>query len=98
MISLARGEHLADRGDGEANTKRRPENDMISKNKLQRIVKVCSKISGTTLKDVSDVHKVRTLRKAQSILDDPSHPLVNEFMLLPSGRRYKMPRCGTNKK
>lgn len=67
------------------------------KNRLQGIVKVCSKIAGTSLNDLHDLYKVRSLKKARSIVADPSHPLWCDFMLLPSGRRYKLPLCNTNR-
>lgn len=67
------------------------------KNRMQGIVKVCSKIVGTLLNDLYDLYKVRSLKKARAILADHSHPLWDEFMLLPSGRRYSLPRCRTNR-
>ncbi len=57
-----------------------------NRNRLQGIVKVCGKIVGTTLKDLNDLYEARTLRKAEFIMNDPSHPLQN--VLLPSTCRY----------
>ncbi len=68
-----------------------------NKNRLQGIVRVCSKIAGINLNDLTDVYKLRTLSKARSVLTDQSHPLVDEFVLLPSRRRYILPRCRTNR-
>ena len=67
------------------------------KNRMQGIVKVCSKSAGTPLDGVHDLHKARSLKKARAILADSSHPLWGEFMLLPSGRRYSLPRCRTKR-
>ena len=61
------------------------------------IVKACGKIAGMNLNDLNDLYKVRTLKKARSILADPSHPLFNDFVLLPSGCRYSLPKCRTNR-
>ncbi|KAI5086077.1 gastrula zinc finger protein XlCGF28.1-like, partial [Silurus meridionalis] len=61
--------------------------NLKNKNRLQGIVKVCGKIVGTNLMDLNSVYKARTLRKAELILRDSSHPLQNLFMLLPSSRR-----------
>ncbi len=68
-----------------------------NRNRLQGIVKVCGKIVGTTLKDLNDLYKARTLRKAEFIMNDPSHPLQNVFKLLPSTRRYYLPLCRANR-
>ena len=67
------------------------------KNRLQAIIKVCSKIAGTQLSNLNDLYKVRSLRKAHSIMADSTHPLYSEFSLMPSGRRYRLPPCRTNR-
>ena len=36
------------------------------------------------------------LKKARQISVDASHPLNSEFELLPSGRRFRVPRVGRN--
>lgn len=58
---------------------------------------MCGKIAGTNLNDLTDMNKLRTLRKARSILSNQSHPLVDEFVLLPSCCRYILPRCRKNR-
>ena len=68
-----------------------------NRNRLQGITKVCSRIAGTTLNDLTMLYQRQTLKKAQSVLDDQSHPLHAEFRLLPSGRRYCVPKCRTNR-
>ncbi len=68
-----------------------------NRNRLQGIVKVCGKIVGTTFNDLNDLYKARTLKKAELIMNDPSHPLQNVFKLLQSTRRYYLPLCRTNK-
>lgn len=60
---------------------------------LQAIVKVCSQIVGTPLIGLNDMYKIGYLGKAKLIMDDPSHPLWCEFILLPSGCRYNLPLC-----
>ncbi len=54
-----------------------------NRNRLQGIVKVCGKIVGTTLNYLNDLYKVRILKKAELIMNDPSHPLQNVFRLCP---------------
>lgn len=39
--------------------------------------------AGIALNDLLDLHKSRSVQKAQLIRSDPSHPLNTEFMLLP---------------
>lgn len=59
---------------------------------LLAIVKVCSKIVGIPFEDLSHVHHVRSLKKIEPVLADPTHPLHSEVLLLPpgqSGRRLK---------
>ncbi len=45
---------------------------------------MCGKIVGTTLNDLNDLdlYKARTWKKAELIMNDPSHPLQNVFKLL----------------
>lgn len=39
------------------------------------------------------LHRVGDTKAAQAILSDYTHPLYAEYKLLPSGRRYALPRC-----
>ena len=71
--------------------------NLKNRNRLQGIVRVCSKIVGAPLKDISLLYKTRALNKARLVLTDPSHPLAPEFKLLPSRRRFHVPRCRTNR-
>lgn len=64
--------------------------------KLQRIVNLASKIIGKTQKQLSCIYKDVLRKKAVKIANDPSHPLCSEFELLPSGRRYKVPKANRN--
>lgn len=68
-----------------------------NKNRLQEIVNVCSKVAGVSLNNLRDVYKIRTLRKARSILAGSSHPLHDYFVLLPFSRRYGVLRARTNR-
>lgn len=70
-----------------------------NKLKLQAIVNVCCKVSGTTLNDLPQLNKLQVLRKVQSILRDPRHTRVKEFKLLLKGLRYRLrlPACRTNR-
>ncbi len=65
------------------------------RNNLTSIVKSCSKIIGVKQRDLSSFCNQQILRKAECILASPSH--AGEFTLLPSGRRYALPMCKTNR-
>ena len=62
------------------------------RNKLQGVINVCSKVAATTFSSILSVYRVRSLKKARSIVADPSHPLFPQFRLLPSGRRFRARR------
>ena len=64
--------------------------------KLQRIVNLASKIIGKRQKQLSCIYIKVILKKAVKIANDPSHPLCRELELLPSGRRYKVPKANRN--
>lgn len=71
--------------------------NLKNRNRLRGIVKVCGKIVGASLNDLNNVYITRTLRKAELITMDLSHPLQKAFKLLPSSRRYYVPLCRTNR-
>ncbi|KAK3554578.1 hypothetical protein QTP70_025534, partial [Hemibagrus guttatus] len=53
---------------------------------LQRIVWTAEKIIGVSLPSIMDIFSTRCIRKANSIVDDPTHPSHTLFTLLPSGK------------
>ncbi|KAK3544360.1 hypothetical protein QTP86_009170 [Hemibagrus guttatus] len=55
---------------------------------LQRIVRTAEKIIGVSLPSITDMYTVHCIRKANSIVDDPTHPSHTCFTLLPSGKRH----------
>ncbi len=67
------------------------------KKRLEHIVKVASKIIGVTLPDVLTIYHRRVNSKAQDILQCSDHPLHAEFELLPSGRRFRLPKSKSNR-
>ena len=64
---------------------------------LQRVVKTAQRITGTPLPAIEDVQRKRCLRRARSILKDPSHPNHRLFQLLPSRRRFRSLRTKTSR-
>ncbi|KAK3542861.1 hypothetical protein QTP70_006129 [Hemibagrus guttatus] len=59
---------------------------------LQRIVRTAEKIIGVSLPSITDMYTTRCIRKANSIVDDPTHPSHTLFTLLPFGKRDNIPR------
>ncbi|KAK3560845.1 hypothetical protein QTP86_021864, partial [Hemibagrus guttatus] len=55
---------------------------------LQRIVRTAKKIIGVSLPFITDMYTTRCIRKANSIVDDPTHPSYTLLTLLPSGKSW----------
>ncbi|KAK3533137.1 hypothetical protein QTP70_008809 [Hemibagrus guttatus] len=53
---------------------------------LQRIVRTAEKIFGVSSPSITDIYSTRCICKANSIVDNPTHPLHTLFTLLPSGK------------
>ena len=68
------------------------------KNKLQRVVNISSKITGLKQTSVTALYEKQILRKANKIINDSNHILYNEYVLLPSSRRFRTIISKTNRK
>ncbi|KAI5614000.1 gastrula zinc finger protein XlCGF28.1-like [Silurus asotus] len=55
---------------------------------LQRIVRTAEKIIGVSLPSIMDIYTTRCIRKANSSVDDHTHPSDTLFTLLLSGKRH----------
>lgn len=66
------------------------------RNCLNNIVKVCSKIIGIQMCDLNSLWEKRVLEKVNSLMKQ-HHILGDEFVLMPSGRRYLEPPRKTNR-
>ncbi|KAI5630226.1 gastrula zinc finger protein XlCGF28.1-like [Silurus asotus] len=64
---------------------------------LQRIVRTAEKIIGVFLHSIMDFYTTRCIRKANSIVDDQTHPSHTHFTLLPSGKWFRSIRATTSK-
>ncbi|KAI5100729.1 gastrula zinc finger protein XlCGF28.1-like [Silurus meridionalis] len=62
---------------------------------LQRIVRTAEMIIGVSLPSIMDIYTRRCIRKANSIVDDHTHPSHTLFTLLPSGKRFRSIRAVT---
>ncbi|KAK3514351.1 hypothetical protein QTP70_015880 [Hemibagrus guttatus] len=61
---------------------------------LQRIVRTAEKIIGVSLPSITDRYTTRCICKANSIVDNPTHPSHTLFTLLPSGKSGYAPQVG----
>lgn len=68
-----------------------------NKNSLNKIVKWSSRLIGDPQLNVETLYTKQLQRITSSILNDSSHPLHTEFQLLPSRRRFRIPRCRTKR-
>ncbi|KAK3516230.1 hypothetical protein QTP70_006379 [Hemibagrus guttatus] len=70
---------------------------VLDRRTLQRIVRTAEKIIGVSFPSITDIYATHCIRKANSIVDDPTHPSHTLFTLLPSGKRYRSIRALTNR-
>ena len=66
-----------------------------NKNVLGRVVNICSKVVGAKQVSLNELYECRVVRKARRIVNDSSHVLAQHFELLPSGRRFRVPKFKT---
>ena len=62
---------------------------------LNTIVNVCSKVIGVRLSSLNTLFTKRIEQKATKIYKDNTHVLSKNFELLPSGRRFRVPKTRT---
>ena len=67
------------------------------KNKFLKIANTTSKITGLPVPSLAEITDRAVLREARSVSADPSHPLYDEFELLPSARRFRAMKCVKNR-
>ena len=68
---------------------------MKSKDVLNKVVNVCGKAVGERQEQLSQLYERRVVQKAKVIVDDSSHVLAKHYQLLPSGRRFRVPKSNT---
>ena len=67
------------------------------KNKLERVVNVCSKVVGVRQKSLKELYEKRVVNKGRAIAGDSTHVLTLCFAMLPSGKRYRAMPCNSNR-
>ena len=65
--------------------------------RLNRVVRNAGKIVGCELPSLEELYCKRTVPRSRRIIADRSHPANVLFQLLPSGRKYRVLRAGTNR-
>jgi len=69
-----------------------------SKSQIARQIKIAMKIMGVkNYLPPQKIYEQSVIRQAQKIVSDPTHILHPEFQLLPSGRRFRVPKCRLNR-
>ena len=66
-----------------------------SKNVLNKVETVCGKVVDERQEHLSRLYERRVVRKARVIVDDNSHVLAKCYEILPSGRRFRVPKSDT---
>ena len=66
-----------------------------NKNVLNRLVNVCGKIVGEKQESMNVLYEKRVKVKGQRIASDCSHGMCKFYELLPSGRRFRIPKLKT---
>ena len=69
-----------------------------TRNKLQHVVNISSKITSFKQSSVTALYEKQVLRKANKIINDNTYILYNEYVLLPSSRRFRTIISKTNRK
>ena len=64
--------------------------------KLQKLVNICSRITGQQQPSLANVYDRQVLKKAKQILKDDTHFLFSEYDLLPLKKHFRIPVCKTN--
>ena len=67
------------------------------RNSLNQIIKWSGRLIGETQLSLESLYTKQLQRLASSISNNVSHPLASEFQLLPSGRRFIVPRSRTTR-
>ena len=62
-----------------------------------RIMRIASKVAGVKFSSLEEIYNTQLLKKAKSISRDETHPLNQEYKLLPSGLRLTVPPATKNR-
>ena len=68
---------------------------MKSKNVLNKVVNLCGKAVGERQGQLSQLYERCVVWMARVIVDDNSRVLAKHYELLPSGRRFRVPKSNT---
>ena len=65
--------------------------------KLDRVVKNASYIIGDEMDKMQVIYEKRAANRTNNIMVDPSHPAHSMYKLMPSGRRLRSHKSGTER-
>ena len=68
------------------------------KSKLQKLVNICSKITGWQQLSFSNIFDRQVFKEAKQISNDHTHFLSPEYELLLSKKCFRFPECKTNRR
>ncbi|KAK7106744.1 uncharacterized protein [Littorina saxatilis] len=67
------------------------------KSHLARVIRQAEKVVGVQFPSLDELVHKRTATKARKVVEDESHPLHDQFALMPSRRRYRAAKCRTSR-
>ena len=72
---------------------------MKYKAQIARLAKMAGKIMGLSSPPMTPqaIFEQAVVRQARNIVSDPLHVLNSEYVLMRTGRRYRMPKCRYNR-
>ena len=65
--------------------------------KRTEVVNVCGKVIGEKQESLGELYECRAVRKGSNIARDTTHVLAKYYHLLPSGRRFRVPKFSTTR-
>ena len=69
----------------------------LDRKALRRVRRAAQHVVGGELPKLQNLYNQRCLRKSRKIIKDTTHPHNSLFSLLPSRRRYRVPKARTNR-
>lgn len=69
----------------------------LSKHKLGKVIKTCSKLGVLNAMSLLDLFKKGTIQRCKVITVDPTHPLHSYYQILKSGRRLRSVKSRTSR-
>jgi hypothetical protein len=62
-----------------------------------RVIKTCSRLGIQNASSLEKIYKKSVIQRCNIITADCQHPLHNQYVILPSGRRFRSLKCRTSR-